>query len=111
MSLLTLLKCWLDKCTLLLGSTYNYLENGVRDINCVLNVAVQQKPEENGTIIDGCDSNASSCEIKVTSSAFGQVNLSDCGLPERILHRFCSADPDVCLFDSLKFCDKVYTWS
>lgn len=100
--------------TLLYGHRLYYIEltKKLFQTYLYLNVLAQQKPDGTSTLLEGCDSNASGCESKVMSSAFGQVNLSDCGLPERILHRFCSADPDdVCLFDSLKFCDKFYTWS
>ncbi|XP_049839001.1 protein downstream neighbor of son homolog [Schistocerca gregaria] len=57
----------------------------------------------------------STCPVTPTKapSAFGQENLSDCGLQPSVLQNFCCADPEsVELLDGLKYCsDGTYTWS
>lgn len=50
--------------------------------------------------------NYNSCNI----TAFGQVNLSDCGLSLSLLKTFCNSDIDaVKSFDSLKYSDSLFT--
>ncbi|XP_075233388.1 humpty dumpty [Lycorma delicatula] len=54
--------------------------------------------------------NVNSCNSS-SITAFGQVNLSDCGLPPSLLKNFCKGDPEaVQSFDSLKYSDNLFTW-
>uniref|UniRef100_A0A1B6CQY5 Protein downstream neighbor of son homolog n=1 Tax=Clastoptera arizonana TaxID=38151 RepID=A0A1B6CQY5_9HEMI len=76
------------------------------------NVCDSTREEKEGLENIGSESNASCTENQISNSAFEEVNLSDCGLPNLVLKSLCNKESNsVQLFDSLKFSDKVYSWT